>query len=181
MAPPAATSSTASVGANGAQLLRHRRRQAMLVLPRGVRALDARCARARCVVVDCRRSGDAAQRLGSLSQQQQQQQPRQQQQQQQPQQPQQVSSSSSFFNHPRTVVEAVCEPKIVRKSCIVRCRPEKSSPAARQKGAFGACSEPFDFRPLTEAPMVRLPVVVTVPTLTVVPAHEWQRAAQPTA
>ena len=30
--------------------------------------------------------------------------------------------------------------------------------------APAAGSEPFDFRPLTEAPMVRLPVVVTVPT-----------------
>jgi hypothetical protein len=33
------------------------------------------------------------------------------------------------------------------------------------QGAFGACSEPFDFGPLTEAPMVRLPVIVTAPTI----------------
>ena len=53
---------------------------------------------------------------------------------------------------------------MLRKSCDVRCRPKKFSPAARIWGAFGAGSEPFDFRPLTEVRMVRLLVGVHAPT-----------------
>jgi hypothetical protein len=62
-------------------------------------------------------------------------------------------------------VEAVSGAENRKKIVYCALSSKKNSPAARIESAFGACSEPFDSRPLTEVRMVRLPVGAHAPTI----------------